>query len=54
MLRNILFISLEIVGAYEDILIGDGIIREVYTKALFYARVFSVIYINKKRIPLLR
>ena len=26
MLRNVLFISLEIVGAYEDILIGEGII----------------------------
>ena len=26
MLRNVLFISLEIVGAYGDILIGDGII----------------------------
>ena len=25
MLRNVLFISLEIVGAYGDILIGDGI-----------------------------
>ena len=25
MLRNVLFISLEIVGVYEDILIGGGI-----------------------------
>ena len=44
MLRNVLFISLEIVGAYEDILTGDGIkskrprATSVFLRTLLYSQ----------------
>ena len=38
MLRNLLFISLEIVGAYENILIGNGITFQNSTKQKYSSK----------------